>query len=146
LIVITWQAARRLIGADRIWSYACVDDVAAAHVAALEHASPAPAYALGGENVPQMRPFDLLEEQTGRRRPRRIPYGLAALAGRLDVLRARLTGRAPQLTPGTVEIFRHDWPVESADAVRDLAFRVTPLAEGVAATVASLRTGGDGST
>lgn len=131
-----------LIGADRIWSYARVDDVAAAHVAALEHASPASAYELGGENVPQMRPFEWLQAQTGRRLPRRIPYGLAAMAGRLEVLRARLTGRAPQLTPGTVEIFRHDWPVESVGAVRDLGFRVAPLAEGVAETLASLRTRG----
>lgn len=135
-----------LIGAERIWSYASVDDVAAAHVAALEHASPAEAYELGGENVAQMRPFEILRDLSGRRLPRRIPYGAAALVARLDVLRARLTGHMPQLTPGTVDIFRHDWPIGSADAIRDLGFRITPLADGVAATLASLRTGDTRST
>jgi len=129
-----------LIGAEHTWSYARVDDVAAAHVAALEHPSPAAAYELGGENVTQMQPFEIARRLTGRALPRRLPYWLAAAVGRLEVARARLTGRMPQLTPGTVEIFRHDWPVASADAQRDLSFRVTPLEEGVAATLDALRT------
>ena len=33
------------------------------------------------------------------------------LAGHLELTKARLTGRLPLLTPPTVEIFRHDWPV-----------------------------------
>jgi farnesol dehydrogenase len=135
-----------LIGADRTWSYAWVEDVAAAHVAALEHASPAAAYELGGENVPQMRPFEIAREIAGNALPRRVPYWAATAIGRLDVTLARLTGRMPRLTPGTVEIFRHDWPVASEDARRDLGFRVKPLAEGVAATLTSLRTVGAGST
>jgi len=129
-----------LIGAEHTWSYARVDDVAAAHVAAIEHPAPAAAYELGGENVSQMRPFEIARRLTGRALPRRLPYWLAAVVGRLEVARARLTGRMPQLTPGTVEIFRHDWPVASADAQRDLGFRVTPLEEGVAATLDALRT------
>lgn len=129
-----------LIGADRIWSYAWVDHVADAHVAALEHPSPAAAYELGGENVPQMRPFEIAKRIAGRGLPRRVPYWLASAIGRLELGRARLTGRLPQLTPGTVEIFRHDWPVASADAQRDLGFQLMPLEQGVSATLAALRT------
>jgi farnesol dehydrogenase len=129
-----------LIGADRTWSYAWVDDVADAHVAALEHPSPAASYELGGENVPQMRPFEIARQLAGCRVPRRVPYWLASAIGRLELARARLTGRMPQLTPGTVEIFRHDWPVASADARRDLGFSVKSLEEGVAATLDALRT------
>jgi hypothetical protein len=40
-----------------------------------------------------------------------------------------------------VDIFRHDWPVGSAEATRDLGYRVTPLDAGVAATLDALRTG-----
>ncbi len=127
-----------LIGPDRIWSYAWVDDVAAAHVAALEHPSPLPAYELGGENLPQIAPFEVLQRLRGARLPRRIPYWAATLVGRIEVALARASGRPPRLTPDTVEIFRHDWPVASAEAARDLGFRVTPLADGVARTLADL--------
>jgi farnesol dehydrogenase len=129
-----------LVGAEHIWSYAWVRDVADAHVSALEHPAPAAEYGLGGVNTSQLRPFEILKTLTGRGLPRRVPYWAAGLVARLDVARARLTGRMPQLTPETVEIFRHDWPVESAEAVRDLRFKVTPLDEGVAAVVADLRT------
>ena len=129
-----------LIGADRTWSYAWVDDVADAHVAALEHPSPAAAYELGGENVPQMRPFEIAQRLAGGRLPRRVPYWLASTIGRLELARSRLTGRMPHLTPGTVEIFRHDWPVGCADAQRDLGFKVLPLEQGIPATLDALRT------
>ena len=135
-----------LIGADRIWSYAWVDDVADAHVAALEHPGPADAYQLGGENVTQMRPFEIAKQLTGRRLPRRVPFWLASFIGRLETARARLTGHMPQLTPGTVEIFRHSWPVSSEDAQRDLGFHVRPLDAGVAATLDALRTAAGRST
>jgi farnesol dehydrogenase len=135
-----------LIGAERTWSYAWVDDVADAHVAALEHPSPAASYELGGENVPQLRPFEIARRLTGRALPRRVPYGVATLIGRLDAARARLTGRMPQLTAGTVEIFRHDWPVGSTEARRDLGFKLTPLDTGVAATLNALRTAAGRST
>lgn len=120
-----------LIGADRQWSYAWVEDVARAHVAALEHPAPAPAYDLGGENAPQMRPFEIAVSVRGGRLPRRIPFWVARGVAAIEEARARATGRPPLLTRGTVEIFTHDWPVGHADAVRDLGFSVTPLEEGI---------------
>jgi farnesol dehydrogenase len=120
-----------LIGADRIWSFAWVDDVARAHVAALEHPSPAGEYELGGENAPQIRPFEIARDLRGTPLPRRLPYWLASAVGAVEETRAKLTGRPPRLTPATVEIFRHDWPVGSDEAARDLGYTTTPLAAGV---------------
>ncbi|MGE3189107.1 MAG: NAD-dependent epimerase/dehydratase family protein [Vicinamibacterales bacterium] len=127
-----------LVGADRRWSYAWVDDVAAAHVAALERAPAGSRYALGGDNVPQMRVFEIVRDLTGRALPRRIPFAAATLAGALDAARAALLGRPPLITRGGVAIFREDWSLASDDAVRDLGFRVRPIEEGVAALLASL--------
>jgi farnesol dehydrogenase len=127
-----------LIGPDRVWSYAWVEDVAQGHVAALEHRTPAPSYELGGENAPQVTPFAIAQRLRGLALPRRIPYWMADLVGRVEVGRARLTGRPPRLTPGTVDIFRHDWPVDSDAAARDLGFQVKPLEEGVEATLRAL--------
>ena len=120
-----------LIGPERIWSFAWVDDVAAAHVAALERPHTEPAYEIGGENLPQIRPFEIARELIGIKLPRRLPYGLAECVGAVEELRARLTGRMPLLTRGTVEIFRHDWPLDSTRAVRDLGLQITPFFTGM---------------
>ena len=120
-----------IIGADGIWSCAWVEDVARAHVAAAERAAPGAAYALGGENLPQMQIFAAIETMTGRRRPWRIPTVAANALGGLEELRARLFRAPPLVTRGAVEIFSHDWPLDSSAAVRDLGYSVRPLVEGI---------------
>ncbi len=126
------------VGAARVWSYAYVDDVAAAHVAALERGAPGREYAVGGENAPQMRMFEALRARTGRPLPRRLPYALAWAAGAFDELAAALAGRPPRVTRGAVRIFRYDWPLDSADAVRELGYRMTPLDQGLGRTLDAL--------
>jgi farnesol dehydrogenase len=128
-----------LIGPDRPWSYAFVDDVAAGHCAALERGTDAGRYVLGGENAPQERLFYLVKMMTGRQLPRRIPFGVASALGAVEETRARLFGGAPRLTRGAVEIFRHDWSLDSSVAVRDLGYTMTPLVNGMHHTVESLR-------
>ncbi len=51
--------------------------------------------------------------------------------GAVEVARARATGRPPLVTPATVAIFEHDWPLDSSAAMAGLSYRVTPLVEGV---------------
>ena len=58
-----------------------------------------------------------------------LPWG--KFAGALEVMRARAFGHSPQLTPGVVEIFKHDWVYSSAKAIRDLDYWVAPLEEGL---------------
>lgn len=127
-----------LIGPRRIWSYSYVDDVARGYVEALERGRVGSQYQLGGENVPQIRVFEIVRELTGRALPWTIPYVAAEAIGSVEELRARLTGATPLLTRRTVDIFRHDWPLDSADAIRDLDYRITPLTEGIARTIATL--------
>jgi farnesol dehydrogenase len=120
-----------LIGADRPWSHAFIDDVAEGHVAALERGSAGARYLLGGENASQMRLFEIVRDLTGRRLPRRIPFAVATVAAALDEVRAALTGRPPRVTRGAVGIFRHDWSLDSREAQRALGYRITPLTVGV---------------
>ena len=49
-----------------------------------------------------------------------------------------LFGGTPLVTRGAVEIFRHDWSLDSGDAIRDLGYAITPLADGIRRTVASI--------
>lgn len=124
-----------IIGPSRLWSCAYVEDVARAHVRALElpESGRGRELALGGENVPQMRVFEIVRDLTGRPLPRRIPYTAATAAGLVEEARARLTGRPPRITRGAVAIFRHDWPLDSRPAGQQLDYRQTPLVEGLRA-------------
>jgi NAD+-dependent farnesol dehydrogenase len=128
-----------VIGPEQPWSYAFIDDVAAGHCAAIERGADAARYILGGENATQARVFYLVKLMTGREPPRRIPFGVAAAIGAAEEVRASLFGGTPRLTRGAVDIFRHDWSLDSADAVRDLGYRITPLANGVHNTIDALR-------
>jgi farnesol dehydrogenase len=127
-----------LVGPENAWSYAYVDDVAEGHCAALERGTPGARYALGGENAPQKRAFEVVEQVTGRRPPARIPFPIATALGAIEEVRVATFGGAPLITRGVVEIFRHDWSLDSSNAVRDLGYTMTPLSEGIRRTVASL--------
>jgi farnesol dehydrogenase len=127
-----------VIGADRIWSLAYIDDVAEAHVTALERARGGSAYELGGENARQMRLYEIVRELTGHPLPRRIPAWAGRAIGVVEETRARLSNRAPLLTRGTVEVLCHDWSLDSGPAVRELGYRITPLETGVSRLVSSL--------
>jgi len=130
-----------LVGPENRWSYAYVDDVAAGHCAALERGRVGGRYALGGENAPQRRVFEIVQRLTGRRPPPRIPFPIADLLGATEELRVTLFGGTPLLTRGAVDIFRHDWSLDSAEAIRELGYTITPLEDGVARTLLSIRGG-----
>lgn len=121
-----------IIGADRIWSYTYVDDVAGAHVLAVERPSARGEFVVGGTNVPQMRVFEIVREITGRPVPRRLPFAVADAVAIVEEARARYSGRTPMITRGAVKIFRHDWPLDSARTSTELNHRPTPLETGVA--------------
>jgi NAD+-dependent farnesol dehydrogenase len=127
-----------VIGPENRWSYAYVDDVAHGHAAALERGRIGGRYALGGENAPQRRVFEIVREVTGRRPPLRIPFPIASMLGAAEELRVGLFGGTPLVTRGAVEIFRHDWSLDSRDAVHELGYTMTPLDDGIRRTIASI--------
>lgn len=127
-----------LIAPERRWSYAGVQEVADAHVRALTEGRVGEEYLLGGENAPQMRVFEIVRDVTGRPLPRRIPLPAAWAAGLVEEWRARITGGPPRLTRGVVEIFRHDWSMDSARSVAELSYRIPTLESGIRAVVERL--------
>jgi len=128
-----------MIGGDRYWSFTYVDDVARAHVAALTRTDPRRDYVVGGENAPQRVIFEFLARTRGLPLPRRIPYPLATAVAAVEETRAAIFRRAPLLTRGVVDIFRHDWSLESDIARAELGLTVTPIGEGLQRTLESLR-------
>jgi farnesol dehydrogenase len=127
-----------VIGPERLWSYAFIDDVADAHVAALTHPHPAREYVIGGVNAQQQAIYAFLRDARGRPLPRRLPYPAAIAAALAAEAWAAVAHDAPVLTRGVVEIFRHDWSLDSTAARTDLALRTTDLPSGLARTLAAL--------
>ncbi len=121
------------------WSFAYNADVAAAHLVACEKGKPGDEYVLGGDNRTLNEFFHVLSEVSGvKRHIRHMPYWSGKFLGAVEIARARLTGHTPQLTPGVVEILKHDWVYSSAKAARDLGYHVRPLEEGLKLTLKKL--------
>jgi len=124
---------------EQRWSFAFNEEVVAGHLSALEKGKPGNDYVLAGDNRSLNEFFHLLAESTGvQHKVRHLPFVAGKIAGALEVARANLTGRLPQLTPGVVEIFKHDWVYSSAKAIKELGYRVTPLEEGLKKTLEKL--------
>jgi hypothetical protein len=102
------------------------------------HSDPAREYAIGGVNAPQQAIYEFVRARRGRPLPRRLPYAIASAIGLAQESYAAITHRPPLVTRGAVTIFRHDWPLDSAAARRDLALRMTPLEVGLDRTLAAL--------
>jgi len=84
--------------------------------------------------------FAVLEEVAGTRPPSRyIPYPVASALGFTMYAWAELTGHPPLLTHHVVDVFREHWAYSSVKAERELAYRRTPLKEGLRRTVEWLR-------
>jgi farnesol dehydrogenase len=121
---------------DRLWSYSFVEDVARAHVAALERGRKGERYLLAGDNATLTEVFAAASARAGRDlSPRKLPYGLSRLVGRAMWFWADLTGKMPDLTHQAVGIFEKHWAYRSDKAIRELGYRVRPLAEGIGDTV-----------
>ena len=117
---------------EQRWSFSYNNEVVEAHLAALEKGTPGEEYVLGGDNRSLNDFFRVLAEISGvRRSVRRLPFFAGKMVGAVELARAVLFNHRPELTPGVVEIFKHDWVYGSAKAARDLGYRVTPLEEGL---------------
>ena len=105
-----------------------VEDVARAHVAALDRGRIGERYAIGGENLEMDEIWQLLAEVTGRPMPSwRAPYALALAAGYADDLRCRIIGGAPAVPLEGVRLSRKRMYADSSKAERELGYRATPV-------------------
>lgn len=126
-----------IVGADRIWSFSYIDDVADAHVAALTRGEAGAELAVGGDNAPQIQLFEALRQKTGSPLPRRYSRRLAQVLAWAEEIAAR-GKRAPRLTRGTVKILDTDWPLDSRRSVDRLSYRMTPLQQGLDAMFSAI--------
>jgi NAD+-dependent farnesol dehydrogenase len=126
-----------LLGSGKqCWSFAYIAEVVQAHLAALRKGRAGEEYFLAGDNRSLNDLFSVIGRLTGATFPvRHLSFATGKMFGALEVARARLFNHRPQLTPGVVEIFKHDWVYSSEKAGRELGYRVIPLEEGLQMTL-----------
>jgi len=107
-----------------------VEDVARAHVVALERGHIGGRYIVGGENLSMDEIWQLLADVTGRPMPRwRAPYVLALTAAYIDELRCRVTRATPDVPVEGVRLSRERMYADSSKARDDLGYTATPVRE-----------------
>lgn len=132
--IIVEAAAGRMPGyVDTGLNVVHVDDVAAGHLAALQHGKIGEHYILGGQNVGFASMLAEIANLSGRKPPRlRLPraalYPLAFLAE----AKAQLTRCEPFLTRDGLRMSKHRMFFSSAKAQRELGYCARPYQEGLA--------------
>lgn len=121
-----------------------VEDVAVAHVAALERGRPKERYIAGGENLSFDRLWELLAAVTGRPVPPwRVPHTIALAAAYADEIRCRLQPHAVPVVPlEGVQLSREYMYADSAKAERELGYRAGSARDALARAVAWYRAHG----
>jgi dihydroflavonol-4-reductase len=102
-----------------------VEDVAGAHVVALQRGKPGERYILGGENLLLDEVWQLLANVTEKAMPRwRVPDAVALAIAYGDEVRCRVQRNAQPFVPlEGVQMSRERMFADSAKAARDLDFR-----------------------
>jgi dihydroflavonol-4-reductase len=118
-----------------------VEDVARAHVAALQKGRIGERYVVGGENLSMDRIWEMLAEITGKPMPRwRAPYALALAAAYVDEARCRLDPNATPLAPlEGVRMSRERMYADSSKSQRELGHQPRPVREALQRAVAWFR-------
>ncbi len=105
-----------------------VEDVARAHVAALDRGRIGERYPIGGENLRMDEIWQRLAAITGRAMPKwRAPYGLALGAAYFDELRCRIMGCEPSVPLEGVRLSRERMFTDSSKAEGELGYQATPV-------------------
>ncbi len=105
-----------------------VEDVARAHVTALERGRPGERYVLGGEDLSFDRVWELLSAATGRPLPRvRVPYPLLLAIAYADEARCRLFRADPLIPLEGMRLSRELMFADSSKAARELNYHPGPV-------------------
>lgn len=124
-------------------AFADVREVARAHVAAWRRPVAGERFLLGGEHAGFLELVQAIAGVLGRKAPTQaLPAPLLRAHARVLDFVAAITRREPSLTPQAVAYTCYHLRVDSAKAVRELDYRITPLASLVADTCDWLRAQG----
>ncbi|HEX2977455.1 MAG TPA: NAD-dependent epimerase/dehydratase family protein [Bacteroidales bacterium] len=124
-----------------IGNYVFVDDVVTGHIQAMANGRPGEKYLLGGTDLTYDEFFDELAALTGQKYAMvHIPIPVSEMAARLMLTVAKVTGKAPLITPSLVKKYSYNWSVSSAKAIAELNYNPTDFKTGAGLTIDWLKT------
>ena len=111
-------------------NFCAVEEVARAHIAALEHGVCGERYILAGVEASFLTLVQTIAGQLGRKAPQRtVPPAVLKLAGQLYPIGSLFTGEEPRLTPEKVALITSRVHADGSKAVEQLGFNdQVPLA------------------
>ncbi|HVX51543.1 MAG TPA: NAD-dependent epimerase/dehydratase family protein [Chitinophagaceae bacterium] len=121
-------------------SYVYIDDVVNGHILAMQKGRSKERYILSGVNAAYNEFFTILSDVTGKQlRLINLPVWAMMLAGRFMMLRTKLTGKPPLLTPKWIKKYLYDWSLSCEKAQTELGYTYMPLREGLEKTICWLK-------
>ena len=127
-IVVDFLNGRMPGYVDTGLNFVPVEDCARGHLLAAERGRVGERYILGSRNLTLKQLLDILANIGGRRAPRwKFPHAFAYVAGSVDMIVSRLTGREPQIPLDGVRMARHKMYVDTAKAESELGFACGPI-------------------
>ena len=142
-IIVEAASGRMPAFVDTGLNLAHVDDVAAGHIAALEHGRIGERYILGGANVFLGDMLADIARLVGRRPPTvKLPRTMLYPVAYGAELLARLRGVEPFITMDGLRMARHHMFFDNSKARRELGYVSRPYVEGLADAIAWFRAHG----
>ena len=121
-------------------NYAFIDDVVDGHILAMEKGLGGERYILGGENVSYRRFVDTVRglSQNKNLQLRIPPFVLSAIS-HVELVRGKLNGHEPFITPDVARRFQQDKMFDCSKAMRQLNYCITPFEKGIKLTIDHLK-------
>lgn len=114
-----------------------IDDVVDGHMLAMKNGRAGEKYILGGPNVTFNEFFSVIQEQSRKKYfLLKIPISVIMLFGWKEELMAKWFGKEPSATRKWIRKYRYGAAFSSQKAVEELGYKITPLEEGIARTLA----------
>jgi nucleoside-diphosphate-sugar epimerase len=121
-------------------NFAFIEDVVRGHVLAMEKGRSGHRYTTGGENHDFVSFYQTLERLTGKKGTRLgIPRGAMSFLATGSELFSMATGRAPFVTRAMVGKIFSNRLLSCEKAVKELGYIITPLEQGLAKTIESIK-------
>jgi farnesol dehydrogenase len=121
---------------NTIGNYVFIDDIVSGHILAMEKGKSGEKYILGGVNVSYRDFFKLLSMVTGKKYSQlNIPVFLMMTISNAMLLRSKIFGTPPLITPQWVKKYNYNWELSSQKSVEQLGYKITSLEEGMRTTV-----------
>ncbi len=123
-----------------IGNYVYIEDVALAHILAMEKGKKGETYLIGGENYDYITFFKMMGEIAGiKRKMFKIPMWEQLIFARLELFFAIWFNKKPEVTPKWIVRGKYHYELSPAKAVRELGLPITPIEEGLKKSVEWVR-------